>query len=400
MPDLLPASTPARGRVFMINQWLPPDPAPTAVLCGEVIDLLRHAGREMVLVSRIRGTALPPTPGVRHLVLDQLESGPTGIVAKLASWPRFAWRAWRALRTELRPGDTLIVCSDPPLFYPLAIAVAKRAGARVIHWSQDVYPDVVERYWPSPWVRWATAPMRAWRNHWLRRADAVVAISDGMAGLMRAAGAHTAVIPNWARDDRIQARALGDSELRRAHYRPDDFVVGYSGNLGRVHEFDTLIGAALALRDEPRIQFQIVGSGPRLPELRARVEQHGLTSFRFLPLQPEVQLTDTLAAGDVHFVSLRPEFEGLVLPSKFYSIAAVGRAVLFCGDAKGEVAEMVRKHRCGLAVVAGDATGLAEAIRHLSADPAGLKAFAAAARTMIDERYARSRALSAWTQLL
>ena len=380
----------------MINQWLPPDPAPTAVLCGEVIDLLRGAGRELILISRVRGTVTPPVQGARQIVIDRLESGPVGILGKLASWPRFAWRAWRALRRELRAGDTLIVCSDPPLFYPLAIAAAKRAGARVIHWSQDVYPDVVERYWPSPLVRWAMAPLRAWRNHWLRRADAVVAISDGMAALMRAAGAQTTVIPNWARDDRVQARALGDSELRRAHYAADDFVVGYSGNLGRVHEFDTLVGAALALRDDPRIQFQIVGSGPRMPELRARVERLGLTSFRFLPLQPEAQLSDTLAAGDVHFVSLRPEFEGLVLPSKFYSIAAVGRAVLFCGDVSGEMARMVRMHGCGVAVAARDVTALADAIRRMSADRAGVEAQGMASRQMLDQHHSRSRALARW----
>lgn len=387
------------GRVFMINQWLPPDPAPTAVLAGEVIQALRDAGHEVVMISRVRGTPASPQHGMRHIVIDHLESGPVGIAGKVASWPRFAWRAWQSLRRELRAGDRVIVCSDPPLFYPLAIAAAKRAGAWVIHWSQDVYPDVVQRYWPHSLVRWATAPLRLWRNYWLRRADMVVAISDGMAALMRAVGANTRVIPNWARDDRIQARALGDSQLRRAHYASDDFVVGYSGNLGRVHEFDTLIGAALALRDDPRIHFQIVGSGPRLPELRERVEQHGLTSFRFLPLQPEAQLADTLAAGDVHFVSLRPEYEGLVLPSKFYSIAAVGRAVLFCGDVNGEMAGLVREHRCGLAVAAGDAQGLADAIRRLCRDPGTLKALSTAARTMIDDHFARARALAEWRRL-
>lgn len=397
-PDLPSLSN--RGRIWLINQWLPPDPAPTAVLCGEVINLCNSEGRELVLVSRVRGAASSPLPGVRHIIIDHLAHGPTGIVSKLVSWPSFAWRAWHALRRELRADDTVIVCSDPPLFYPLAIVAAKRVGARVIHWSQDVYPDVVERYWPSALLRLALAPLRAWRNRWLRRADAVVAISDGMAGLMQAAGARTVVIPNWARDDRIQARALGDSALRRAHYRADAFVVAYSGNLGRVHEFETLIGAALALRDDPRIKFQIVGAGPRLPQLRARVETHGLTSFRFLPLQPEAQLSDTLAAGDIHFVSLRPEFERLVLPSKFYSIAAVGRPVLFCGDPDGEMATLVRQHACGAAVAAGDVDALAGCIGQLAGDTAGCERMARAARQMIDEHYARWRALSDWARLL
>lgn len=392
----------AKPRIWVINQWLPPDPAPTAVLCGELIDLLRADGHDLVLLSRARGGDVvePAIPGVRRVVVDRLSSGPTGILAKLASWPRFAWAAWRALRRELQPSDAVIVCSDPPLFYPLAISAARRAGARVIHWSQDVYPDVVERHWPSRWLSMALAPIRAWRDAALRKVDRVAVISSGMGKLMQHAGARTALIPNWARDDRIAARALGDSALRRQHYSEQDFVLAYSGNLGRVHEFETLLAAARLLRGEAQIRFLVVGSGPRLPALKAAVEAEDLSAFRFLPLQPAAQLTDTLAAGDAHFVSLQPAFEGLVLPSKIYSVAAVGRAVLFCGDPSGESARMVDEQGFGLAVSQGDGAALAAAIRSLAADRERLALMGRNARCMIDTEQSRAVGLEAWRALV
>lgn len=395
---------PGGGKVWVINQWLPPDLAPTAVLCGELIAVLRDAGHPVVLVSRVRGApddaARDDHSGMHRIVIDHLREGPTGILAKLASWPRFAWRAWRALMDGLKPEDIVVVCSDPPLFYPLAIMAARRRGARVVHWSQDVYPDVVQRYWPSAAVRWLLAPLRAWRNRTLKQADCVVAISDGMAGLMRDAGARAEVIPNWARDERIGPRPLRDSALRRAHFRHEDFVVAYSGNLGRVHEFETLLTAADALRHQPHIKFLVVGSGPRKAEVQATVARLGLTSFLFLPLQPEAQLADTLAAGDTHFVSLRPEFEGLVLPSKFYSVAAVARGVIFCGDARGEMARLVAEHRCGISVAVGEGVALAKVISNLAADPDRCQAFGRNARTMIDQHYSRAAALSKWRCLI
>lgn len=387
-------------RVFVVNQWLPPDPAPTSVLAGEVADALREAGHEIVFVCRVRGDDAHAPAGVRRFVVDRLASGPVGLFAKLASWPRFAWTVRAVLRAELRAGDCVLVCSDPPLVWPIAVAAARRAGARVVHWSQDVYPEVVAAHWPSTWVRAVLAPLRAWRDRWMRRSDRVVAISAGMAARLRAGGARVEVIPNWARDERLLPRTPGDSALRRAHFREDEFVLMYSGNLGRVHEFATLLGAARLLREDSRIRFLVVGSGPRLAELRAAVERDSLPAFVFLPPQPAAQLADTLAAGDAHLVSLRSGFEGLVLPSKLYGIAAVARPLLFCGDPQGESASLLRAHACGVSVAEGDAHGLADAIRALASDPGQCARMGGHAREMIDAQASRAMALAAWREVI
>ena len=42
----------------------------------------------------------------------------------------------------------------------------------------------------------------------------------------------------------------------------------------------------------------------------------------FKPYQPRERLAESLSAADVHIVSLRPELEGLIVPSKIYGIAA------------------------------------------------------------------------------
>ncbi len=336
----------------------------------------------------------------RHVV-DAVASGPTGMLAKLLGWPTFARRALAILARELNAGDTLIVTSDPPLFYVLAIRLAKRRGARVIHWSQDVYPDVVERHSAAPWlVRALLSPVRWLRDAALRRADGVVAISAGMAARLTSAGAKVTEIANWARDDRLHSRAPKDSALRRAHFAESDFVLAYSGNLGRVHEFETLILAACVLEHDRNIRFLIVGAGPRLAELKERVQSAKFTSFVFLPPQPESSLEDSLAAGDAHLVSLQAKFEGLVLPSKLYSIAAVGRAMIFCGDEQGEVARLLEAHQCGLSALAGDGIQLAHVIRTLAADAERCARMGSNARAMLDGHFSRERALAKWAAVL
>ena len=389
-------------RVLVVNQWLPPDFAPTAVLAGEVIELLLAAGVPLLLISRERaGATIDATPGIERYVIDRPAAGPTGILDKLLSWPAFARRALAILSRELRPGDALLVTSDPPLFYVLAVHTAKRRGARVIHWSHDVYPDIVERHIAAPWLaHLLLLPLRWLRDRALRRADSVVAISGGMSARLGSTGASVTEIPNWARDDRLHVRAPRDSALRRLHFSDSDFVLAYSGNLGRVHEFETLVLAAAMLEHEGHIRFLIVGSGPRLDELKARTVANQSEQFVFLAPQPEASLEDGLAAGDAHLVSLQPQFENLVLPSKLYSIAAVGRPIIFCGDEKGEVARLLEAHDCGLSAETGDAIKLAHLIRILAADRERCAQMGANARAMLDGHFSRAAALVKWAKVL
>src|SRR5439155_107353 len=145
-------------------------------------------------------------------------------------------------------------------------------------------------------------------------------------------------------------------------------IVANSGNMGRVHEYETILGAAELLRASSRIAFVFIGSGVRMRELKAEARRREL-DLTFMDYQPRESLAQSLGAADVHLVSLRPQAEGLVVPSKFYGVAAVGRPVIYVGDPDGEIGSVVRRFNCGVAVRNGDRQGLAEAISRLAANP-------------------------------
>ena len=111
----------------------------------------------------------------------------------------------------------------------------------------------------------------------------------------------------------------------------DRFIVGYSGNLGRAHELGILLDAADRLRHRLEIVFLIIGEGNQKENLQAEVTRRGLANVLFKPYQPKAQLKYSLTLPDVHLVSLKPALEGLIVPSKFYSSIAAGRAVIFIG---------------------------------------------------------------------
>jgi glycosyltransferase involved in cell wall biosynthesis len=188
--------------------------------------------------------------------------------------------------------------------------------------------------------------------------------------------------------------------LRNALCLGDRFVVGYSGNLGRAHEIDTLLDAAQALKEEPAFLFLMQGGGAKMAALKHAVNDRKLENFQFLDYQPRETLEDSLAAADVHLVSLLPALEGLIVPSKLYGILAAGRPVIFIGDADGDVGRVILDAQCGRTVAVGDSRGLVETLRQLQARPELRAEMGVRARALLCEKYTAQRACERWVTLL
>jgi glycosyltransferase involved in cell wall biosynthesis len=193
--------------------------------------------------------------------------------------------------------------------------------------------------------------------------------------------------------------------LRAVWGLSDAFVVGYSGNLGRAHETDTLIEAMVMMEEmagtgATPVRWLFIGGGALLEPLKAETARRALTSVQFRPYQPGALLAQSLSAADVHLVSLRPELEGFIVPSKFYGVCAAGRPTIFIGDENGEIAHLIAQHRCGRAVAMGDGRGLARAILDLAADPAACRAMGARARCACLAGFDKEPATLRWEQLL
>ena len=74
-------------------------------------------------------------------------------------------------------------------------------------------------------------------------------------------------------------------------------------------------------------------------------------------------------AGDVHIVTVRRGLEGVVVPSKLYSILAAGRPVLAVAAAGSDAARIVSESGCGISADPDDPAGIAAAILELRDDP-------------------------------
>jgi glycosyltransferase involved in cell wall biosynthesis len=160
-------------------------------------------------------------------------------------------------------------------------------------------------------------------------------------------------------------------------------VILYSGTLGLANPVSTLLEAAEQFEDRPDLVFLFIGGGAGMAEIRSR----NRPNVRWLPYQPFEQLLYTLAAGDVHVVSLGDAMAGIVHPCKVYGAMARARPILYLGPSASHVTEMMAEADVGWQVRHGDVAGAVEVIRAIrEADSRSLEELGARARALIQGR--------------
>jgi glycosyltransferase involved in cell wall biosynthesis len=180
----------------------------------------------------------------------------------------------------------------------------------------------------------------------------------------------------------------------------DKFVVGYSGNLGRAHELAIFLDAADRLKSRREIVFLIIGEGAQKQTLQMQANQRGLENMVFKAYQPKESLKFSLTLPDVHLVSLKPELEGLIVPSKFYSSIAAGRPVIFLGAADGELALCIEAGQCGISIPSNNVSSLANAIERLCDNRAQTLAMGSNARLLFEREFDQPIAIAKWRELI
>lgn len=397
-------------KIIFVNRYFYPDHSATSQLLTDLAFALAREGRDVhVIASRQAydnpASELPATESVNGVSITRVWTSRFG---RGRLWGRafdyltfYISAAWR-LAAVTGKGDIVVAKTDPPLISVIAAAVARLRKATLVNWIQDLFPEIAVALGVkginllAPVLRWL-------RNVSLRSAKFNVVLGDRMAERIIAQGINPEqikVIHNWADGNDIKPVPRGDNRLREEWGLRDKFVVGYSGNMGRAHDFETVIDVATSLKEEKQIVFLFIGGGAKREWLEREARTHGLNNVIFKPYQARDKLGLSLCVPDIHVISLQPALEGLIVPSKFYGIAAAGRPTLYFGDSGGEIPRILEKNRCGITVNIGDAGKVADFIKAMMADMSQAEIAGVNARTVFENSFDKSRAFDAWRSIL
>lgn len=332
-------------RFLFLNQFVPPDPAPTARLLGEVASELERRGHEIVLVS----------DGADYRGAKTLFG--SRALREAVSLLRLFLRAIREDRVEV------IVCLTSPPLVPVVARWARlrHRKARLVHWAMDLYPDVAVALGE---VREGSRLHRltgSLMGEAYRACDRIIVLDEDMAGRVRSYGAESEVLAPWP----PAVEATEDEWPRREQAGKADFTWLYSGNLGRAHEWETLLVAQAMLEsDGLAVDLVFQGGGTERGAALARATELGLSRCRWQDYAESADLAPSLLAADCLIATQRPETGGCLWPSKLALALQLERPLVWVGATDGAVGRRLRDagHFC---VAPGKATELAAGIREL-----------------------------------
>lgn len=264
-----------------------------------------------------------------------------------------------------RKGSTVGVVCTNTFFAPwVAMLAAGRRGIPVVNWVFDLFPDVLMVAGKLRAGSMAERFLRRWVRATFDRAAANVFLGEHLRAHAEARFGpipRAAVIPVGAdgspfRDHRPAARARGAP-----------VTILYCGNLGRMHDVDTVVGAIR--RGVPGgVRMDFRGNGAGFRELESSLA--GATGAVSLGENLHgADWIDAMLSTDVALVTLRPGAEGLVMPSKTYSAMVAGQAILAVCPRNSDLADTVLRHDAGWVVEPGDAEGLSKALSAIASRP-------------------------------
>lgn len=267
----------------------------------------------------------------------------SSVVKRLKSWIiGFMQCQWKLL-TKYRK-ETLFIVSNPPITPFLTIMSGNEFSSLIY----DVYPDSLAS---EGFVGKGNPFYRLWSSfnkRYFKRAKRIYTIADGLAESISSyvSKDKIEVIPLWY-NNIIHKVARQDNEFIKKYHLEDNFVVMYSGNIGKAQNVDLIPEIANILRDNRKIRFVIIGEGWCKEKVKQRVEELKLDNVLLLPYQPLDKISHSLGAAHVSYISLQGANSTVSVPSKTYNCLAVGSALLCVANQDSEIAKLVQENSVG-----------------------------------------------------
>lgn len=387
-------------KILLINQAFYPDVAATAQhltdfaadLAGRGIQVTVLTGRRSYVDPKQLYSSKEIYRGVSVIRVGSFAPGRHSRLMRVAdAFLMNAGFAWRLL--WFPRFDKVVALTTPPLVAFTALLFSKMRKNKFCHWMMDINPDeAVAAGWLRP-GGWRAGVLGRVLNFVLRQSDQIVVLDSFMKDRIVKKGADPekiVVIPPWSQDEDLETIPHESNPFRQRHHLQGKFVVMYSGNHSVCHPLDTVLGAALALKNDPGVIFLFVGGGERVKEVLDFCARHNLPNIIHLPYQPRSEIKYSLSAADLHVVVMGDLYVGIVHPCKIYGILKIGRPFVYIGPRKSHIGELIVSDSVGFQVEHGEVERLIEMIKEARGlNPAALTEVREKMQALAEQRFRR-----------
>lgn len=366
-----------KKKILVIEQHFFPAAAAIGQLFLELCEDLVEAGYQVKVITgnptklfqkKIKISRRENYKGIEIVRLKNTELNKYNMIGRVINYLTFHLSISFHIIFSERP-DLVLVSSNPPLISFHGVILKKFKKCKVIYNIQDLYPDIAVKLGKLKNKTFIFF-LKTLSKYIIRKMDKIVVVGEYMERKIKKDALkgietnHIVTIHNWADGEELKVVNKKVNYLEREWGLEGKFVILYSGNMGYLHEFDTIIFAAEDIQNKEHkdVVFLFIGEGIKKDYIRKKAEEKGINNIIFFPYQPRDRLNFSLGLANISLVTLEKGFEGMVVPSKIYGILASGRPVIGVVGGESELTEIIREGKCGKFVKIGDHMTLSRVI--------------------------------------
>ncbi|MBA4277224.1 glycosyltransferase family 4 protein [Flavobacterium sp.] len=267
--------------------------------------------------------------------------------------------------------DAIIIGTNPPFVYLLVpfVKVFKRK-TKILMWGFDLYPEaiIVSK---GKSFSFSGKVLKKIAKFCYKKIDVIVDIGPCMRDIYRLYN-HSAkeeTLPPWSFVEPIEM-LQPHVETRQKLFKNANLTLLYTGTIGNAHEFDNFLQLARELkRRNASVGFCFAGFGNRFEDLKSQIDKND-TNISFAGfVETDQELEERLSSADLMLISLKEEWTGVSVPSKYFSALAIGKAVLFSGAENSALSIWTKKYNLGFQLQNSNVNEIANVLCDIANNP-------------------------------
>lgn len=247
--------------------------------------------------------------------------------------------------------NLILVQTNPPPVILVASFFSFIWKVPLVIIAMDLYPDVLIKNISNKYKKFLSKYLTKPFNFAYSSATEVIALGPSMKNKLINRGCEfnkIKIINNWATGNLEVVRGK-ENKFRDKWNIFANNVILYSGNLGVAHEWQTILYALKQSKIKPSdLQIIFISAGNKV-NLAKQYSMDNLFKDSVIfkdPIDYEL-LPHSMGLADIGLVTLRKEFDGLVVPSKFYGYISRGIPVIYIGP-NSDLSSLISNHSCGI----------------------------------------------------
>ena len=369
---------PGTVHILYICQYFPPEMGAPAARAYEFSKRWVQMGHTVSVVCGIPnhpvGVVYPgyASKALHHEVIDGIDVYRTWVfvtpnarkVRRSVNYLSFGFSA--AIASERIRDVDVCIATTPQFFSGVSgTFVKKLKRIPLVLEVRDLWPDAIEAVRIDANQSFLNF-LRRIEKYMYATADRIVIVSPAYEDILTRKGVPSGkihVIPNGVSADLFDRRPKD-----RRHFNGqmrDKFLVAYIGTHGLAHGLETMIDAADTLKNDPGVQFILVGEGASKNDLIQYA--NGLPNVLFVDRQSRETIAEMLNEIDLSLVMLRKaDLFTKVIPSKMFEIMGTGKPIIL--GVEGVARRIVEDAQAGVAIEPQNTQALVQAIAEFRRD--------------------------------